>query len=143
MTPVGVARRIGIVCLMLALLCLAPALPLHCLGPAVRVGGFGLLDGALLGTALAMITRTRRPLWIYTWLAVAALTLWLVYEGWPPAGPWEIHPWPGAPDIVYNYLDVLRSVLFILGLPYPFARLGYHAPDPLPPPEPSDSPDDS
>jgi len=99
---------------------------------AAVVGGFSLLDGALCGAALAWATRTRRPLLIYAGVAVAALTVWPVAVGWPLAGASDVHPWRGAPSLVLNYFDALRVVVYLLGIPYPFARLGHHAPD-LPP----------
>ncbi|HZO91479.1 MAG TPA: hypothetical protein VFB38_24365 [Chthonomonadaceae bacterium] len=118
-------RLLGIVCLSAALALWALSFPLHSLWQATRIGGFALLDGVACGTALAMVTRTRRPLFIYGWLGVAALTLWPIWIGWPP-DPLD------APNAVLTYLDLLRLVLYVLGLPYPFARLGYHAPDPRP-----------
>jgi hypothetical protein len=130
MPPESVSRRLGGVCLTLALLSWAVALPLHCPGKAALVGGVALLAGVLLGAALAMVTRTRNPWRIYGWLAVAALTFWPMIVAWPPADPSDIHPWPHAPDIVANYFDILRIALFLVGIPYPFARFGQHAPDP-------------
>jgi hypothetical protein len=53
-------RRLGRACSALALAFWALALPLGCAGRAAVVGGFALLDGALCGTLLAGITRTRR-----------------------------------------------------------------------------------
>jgi hypothetical protein len=130
MPPDRSARRLGILCLSLALLLWALSFPLHCAGRAALVSGFSLLDGAALGAALAMVTRTRRPLAIYGWLAVAALTFWPLLVVWPPGGAFDVHPGPYAPALASNYFDVLRLGLFFLGIPYPFARCGHHAPDP-------------
>lgn len=129
MSSGSAARRLGIVCLSLALLLWALSFPLHCVGRATLVGGFSLLDGAALGAALAMVTRTRRPLAIYGWLAVAALTFWPILAVWPPGGASDVHPGPNAPALASNYFDALRLGLFFLGIPYPFARCGHHAPD--------------
>ena len=77
------------------------------------------------------MTRTRRPLGIYACLAAAVLTFWPLLHSWPPADAWDVHPWPGAPPLVSTYFEALRGCLFLLGIPYPFARLGQHGPDPL------------
>ena len=130
MTPS--TSRLGWACLLLILLLLAVAIPLRCIERAALVGGGALLAGGTLGFAMAMITRTRRPLLIYFWLGIVVLSFWPLYAGWPPGEIWELHPWPNAPDLVYNYFDMLRGGLFLLAFPWVFARLGYHAPDPLP-----------
>jgi len=135
-------RGLGWACALVAVGFLALSLPLHCMGRAAEIGGFSLLDGAALGACLALITRTRRPTAIYLLLAAALLTLWPVCVAWPPGNPEEIHPWRGAPDIVTNYFDALRVCLFLAGIPTPFARLGHHAPDPLPPENPPVPPPD-
>jgi hypothetical protein len=133
------AYRIGAVCLLLSLGVWGLSLPLHCAGRAALVGGWALLDGGLLGLALALVTRARRPLLIYLFLGLAALTFWPIWEGWPlyrgwPVGdPGRIVAWRGAPELVYSYFDLLRSALFLLGMPAPFVRYGQHGPDPLPP----------
>jgi hypothetical protein len=125
-------RKLGLFCLVATALALAASIPLGCVPVALRIGGFSLADGAGLGFALAMVTRTRRPWLIYLGLALGALTFAPLMLEWPPGDAWDIHPWHGAPPIVYNYLDVLRTALYLVGLPWPFARFGYHAPDPLP-----------
>lgn len=129
----GAMRRLGGICLALSLLLWLPSLPLHCAGRAALVGGFSLLNGVLLGTLLAVITRTRRPLLIYACLGGVLLSFWPLFVSWPPAEQSEIYLPHGAPEILLNYFDILRGVLFLLGVPFPFATLGHHAPDPLPP----------
>ena len=129
-------RLLGWGCAFFAAGFLALSLPLRCVGPAAAIGGFSLLDGVVMGACLALITRTRRPIWIYLLLAGACLTLWPIVAAWPPGDPAAIHPWRGAPAIVTNYFDALRVCLFLAGIPYPFARLGHHAPDPIPPENP-------
>ena len=131
--PKASYNRLGMSCLAIITALFALSLPLHCPVRALMVGGVSLLAGGMLGTALAMITRTPRPLLIYFWLGVAALTFVPLYRGWPPGDALDIFPWRGAPDIVYNYFDILRGGVYLLAMPYPFARLGQHAPDPLPP----------
>ncbi len=130
MPPNGFARRLGLICLGLLLACWAVSLPLRCSGKAAFVGGFTFLDGALLGAALAMVTRTHRPLRIYGWLMIVLLAFWPLAVSWPPAGADNLHLWPHAPALLANYFDMLRIASFLLGIPYPFARLGYFAPDP-------------
>ncbi len=126
------AIKIGLVCLTLSLLAIAASLPLGCLLPALTLGSFSLFDGMLLGTALALITRTRLVWLIYLLLALAAFTLWPLFQEWPAGNAWDIHPWQGAPALVYGYLDAERMLLFLLGIPAPFALLGQHGPDRLP-----------
>ena len=128
-----VYRRLGWICLTLIIALGTPSIPLHCTGVALSVGGVSMLAGGMLGAALAMVTRSRRPIHIYFWLAIAALTFFPLYHGWPPGDSFDILPWRGAPEIVYNYFDILRGGAYLLAMPYPFARLGQHAPDPLPP----------
>jgi hypothetical protein len=132
-----VAHRLGAVCLLLALALWSLSIPLHCAGRAALVGCCALLDGGLFGLCLALVTRARRPVLIYLFLGLAALTFWPLWEswplyhGWPIGDPGHIVAWPGAPDLVYSYFDLLRVPLFLLGMPAPFARYGQHGPDPL------------
>jgi hypothetical protein len=123
----------GLLCLLMAAGLAALAVPLRCVARAAEVGGFSLLNGFVFGTALAMATRTRRPLYIYLCVGIAFLTFVPLVYAWPPGGIWDVTLQPGMPDIFANYLDLLRIALFLLGFPYPFARFGYHAPDTLPP----------
>jgi hypothetical protein len=122
----------GLACLAVAMGLIALSLPLRCVERAAAIGVFSLLDGFVLGTVLALATRTRSPLLIYLCLGVAALTLVPLFYSWPPGGVWDVTLRPGMPEIFFNYLDLLRLALFLLGFPYPFARFGQHAPDPLP-----------
>ncbi len=124
-------RQLGLFCLTVVVLALAVAVPLGCVGVALRVGGGSLGEGIALGLALALITRTRRPWLIYLALALSILTFVPLAHEWPPGDAWDVHPWHGAPPIVYGYLDGLRTLLYLLGIPWPFARFGHHAPDPI------------
>lgn len=126
------ARKLGLFTLCAFVAALAAAIPLHCLPTALRVGSGSLLLGTGLGGALAFVTRTRRPLLIYMGLLLAALTFVPLAQNWPPGDAWDIHPWHGAPQLAYSYLDILRTLLYLVGIPWPFARFGHHAPDPLP-----------
>jgi hypothetical protein len=125
-------RRLGWLCGGLALALWMLSLPLGCAGRAALVGGSALLFGAALGTLLALVTRARQPLLIYAALLACLVPLGLLASGWPPASPYEIRLWKGAPDLLTGYFDILRLTLFLLGFPYPFARFGHHAPDSLP-----------
>lgn len=109
-----------------------PSFWLRCPQQATVIGGFSLLDGFMFGSALALITRTRRPVLIYLYLGVVVLTFVPLFQSWPPGGPWDVRLSPGMPEILLNYLDMLRIGLFLLGFPYPFARFGQHGPDPRP-----------
>lgn len=125
-------RRIdlfGVGCLLIASGLFTLSVPLQCAAQAARIGGFSLADGFVFGIALALITRTRCPLFIYLALALAVLTFIPLFRAWPPGGPWDVTLQPGMPEIFVNYLDLLRVALFMLGFPYPFARFGQHAPD--------------
>ncbi len=137
-------RKLGLFCATVVVLALAAAVPLGCFFAALRVGGGSLLAGIGLGLALAFVTRTRRPWPIYLGLALGALTFVPITLEWPPGDAWEVHPWHGAPPLVYGYLDGLRTLLYLLGIPWPFARFGHHAPDPIPeaPPSTGDPEDD-
>ena len=126
------ARRLGAICLTVAALAVAAAIPLGCLPTALSVGGVSLAAGLGLGAAMALATRTRRPWLIYLALALGALTFAPLALEWPPGNGWDVHPWRGAPSLAYGYLDALRTLLYITGIPWPFARFGHHAPDPLP-----------
>ncbi len=121
--------KIGVICLVLSLLCWAASLRLHCPEVAALVGGFSFLDGAFFGIMLALVTRSRRPIWIYVWLGLAALSFYPLFISWPPGNELSIAAWRGAPAIVYNYFDALRPLLFLLGMPFPFIAFGFHAPD--------------
>lgn len=122
-------NRLGGVCLVLMALLLALSAPLRCFPKAAAVAAVSACAGGGLGLALAMITRTRRPFGIYFWLAVAALTFAPIFRAWPPADSFDVEPWRGAPDILFNYFDFLRGGVYLLAMPFPFARLGLHGPD--------------
>ncbi len=130
-----ITRRIGWFCLIAGALLIAPAFWLGGAGPGARVGGFALTQGVALGALLAGITRTRRPLLIYAALLASALVIWPLWQGWPSAdieaGGENAIPAGGQDALarLATYLDALRYGLFFLGIPYPFARLGRHAPD--------------
>ena len=96
----------------------------------MAVGAGSALLGAGLGTALALITRVRRPLAIYFWLTTAAMTMTPLMNGWPTGDVFNLTLWRGAPDILGNYFDFLRGASYLLAMPYPFAKIGLHAPDP-------------
>lgn len=110
----------------------APSLNLGCAALAARVALFTLADGLACGAALAAVTRTRKPIWIYFWLGVSALTFWPLYVNWPEASPYDVHPAAGAPPWVLGYFEILRPVSYLAGAPFPFVALGYHAADPRP-----------
>lgn len=119
-------------CLVLSLLVIAASLPLGCLPIALSIGGFSLLDGIVLGVGLALVTRVRSPWIIYFLLGLCALTVWPLIDEWPPGGALDVHLWPGVPSLAYGYLDAVRLMLFLLGVPAPFALLGHHGPDSVP-----------
>jgi hypothetical protein len=131
-------RKLGLFSLTVVGFALAAAVPLKCVAVALRVGGGSLAVGIGLGLSLALVTRTRRPWSIYLALALGALTFVPLAQEWPPGNSWDVHPWHGAPPLVYGYLDGLRTLLFLVGIPWPFARFGFHAPDPLPIATPSE-----
>ena len=135
-------RRLGWICLTLIVLLGALAIPLHCGAKTALVGSASLLDGALFGLALAAVTRTRRPILIYLFLLTAAGLLLPLWLEWPSASQDDVHLWRGSPALLSNYFDALRYGLFALSLPYPFARFGFHAPDPVAnPAAPASAPD--
>ena len=123
-------NRLGWMSLILIAALSALSIPLHCLGKASAVAIASACAGTGLGLALAMVTRSRNPIAIYIWLAVAALTFIPLFRAWPPADSFDVTPWRGAPEIFYNYFDFLRGGAYLLAIPFPFARLGLHGPDP-------------
>lgn len=120
----------GIVCTALAALGIGAGFIFQCPRPAIALGAFSFLNGAALGTALAFVTRTRRPIAIYAGLVLAVLTLFPLLISWPAAHAPIWLP-PSAAEAADSYLEALRWSLFVLGIPYPFIRLGQHAPDPV------------
>jgi hypothetical protein len=126
-----VARRTGIVCLLLIVAIFALSFPLRCVPRALGMESFTAADGFAFGALLAGITRTCRPGLIYLLMALAALTLWPVFISWPPAEVWEVHLWPGATTLLLYYFDAARFAVFLLAMPYPFVRWGQHGPDPI------------
>ncbi len=119
----------GLFCALMALAAFGAAVPLGALPAVLRIGGFHLLDGIAFGMLLAGVTRTRRPVVIYALLIAATLTFWPFYSGWPAEQSEGVAIPMARQELVHNYIDILRIVLFLLGIPYPFARLGFHAPD--------------
>ena len=82
-----------------------------------------------MGAALAGVTRTRSPAIIYLFLAAAIGAAWPALHAWPAGGPEQMHPWAGAPRLVYAYFDLLRPVDLTLGALAVFALAGRHAAD--------------
>lgn len=105
------------------------SVPLRCPWPALAIAGAAGSAGGLFGAALALVTRTRRPGFIYLWLLVAAVALAPLTTAWPSFDPSVVNLWPGAPPILENYLEIVRYLVFLLAIPYPFAALGHHGPD--------------
>jgi hypothetical protein len=123
----------GIVCLLLAVGLWAVSLWAGNAGASALVGGFSFGNGAVFGGFLAMVTRTRRPVLIYLLFLLALLSLTPLLLGWPPVLASSTSLPASVPGWLKDYPDILRLLLFLLGIPYPFARLGYHAPDPAEP----------
>ncbi len=111
-------------------LLLLPGLALGCTVRALWVGGMGLAAGALFGALLALITRVRRPALIYLLLALAFSVFIPLWRFWPPESPFsEYHD--ALSERAVFYLQAMRYLCFICGIPLPFAGLGWHGPDPL------------
>ena len=125
-------NRLGWACLALITAMLLLSFPLHCFRMAATVAAGSATAGAGLGTAMAMVTRTRRPVAIYAWLAACGLTFLPLLFAWPPGDSFDVTLWRGAPDILSNYFEFMRGGVFLLAMPFPFARFGQHGPDPLP-----------
>ncbi len=128
-------NRIGWICLILAIVLFGVSYALRCSPTAAPVALVCYGSGTSLGFALAMVTRTRRPLAIYLWLATASVTILPLLFAWPPGDELDVSLWRGAPGILSNYFEILRGAVYLLAVPYPFARLGHHGPD-LPPTDP-------
>lgn len=121
--------KLGLISVLIALAVLAVAIPLGALSIALRVGGFYLLDGIVFGLLLAGVTRCRRPLLIYLLLAATAFTFWPFYSGWSIDRTLLSEIPEGRQELIYNGIDILRIIMFLVGIPYAFARFGFHAPD--------------
>ena len=134
--PGSAINRLGWACLGLITILLALSFPLHCFLKAAVIGAGSLGAGAGLGVCLAMVTRTKRPLVIYLWLVAAIVTFFPLFFAWPPGDSFDVTLWRGAPEILSNYLDFVRGGTFLLAFPFPFARLGQHAPDAVTPSDP-------
>lgn len=122
----------GICCCILAVLSVMPAVPIHCLRPAIRIAGVSFLAGGMLGLSMAGITRVRRPTVIYLLIIAATTTAWPLYHGWPSAFTWDVLDYDGPVNRVITYLETLRPVMYLLGVPFPYAYFGQHGPDPIP-----------
>jgi hypothetical protein len=105
---------------------------MKCILPAVRISGAGLTDGVVMGLAMAAITRTRHSTKIYLLLLIATATMWPLYSGWPSAFSWDILEYTGPIGRVINYLEALRPLMYLLGVPFPYANYGQHEADPIP-----------
>lgn len=128
------ARTTGMWCFGLAALVLAPSALLHCIWPALRIGTPSLVSGALLGLAMAGVTRTTKPTAIYLLVIAGALTAVPMYNGWPAIQPTDMPDsvgYDGPVGRVFTYLDTLRPVMYLLGVLFPYACFGQHAPDPI------------
>jgi len=125
-------RITGVCCCLLAGLLLLPAIPMHCIRPALGIAGVAFVAGVLLGIAMAAITRSRRPTTIYLLLVAAAITAMPLYQDWPSAFAWNMLAYRGPVNRVFNYLEALRPLMYLLGMPFPYAWLGQHGPDSAP-----------
>jgi hypothetical protein len=118
----------GIFCGAGLLVCMAPSAVMHCVGSAAKIATVSILAGSLLGLSLALITRTRKPTLIYVLIMCGAATFWPLYSSWPVAG-WDLFNFDGPIESIYHYLQMLRSVVYILAIPFPYAYFGQHAAD--------------
>jgi len=84
---VSAVNRLGWTCVALIAIMIVLAIPLRCLPRAVCVAAGSSCGGAALGLSLAMVTRTRRPLAIYAWLAAAGLSFYPLFAGCGMAHP--------------------------------------------------------
>src|SRR5580658_6866912 len=98
-------RVTGVVCTGLAVLCVLPAVQFHCIWPAIRIGSPSYLGGAMLGLAMASITRTRRPALIYLLILAGAATAWPIYHPWPQITLADVVNYDGPMSRVITYLE--------------------------------------
>ena len=125
-------RATGIVCTVITALCLVPAVQFHSLWPALRIGLPSLLAGCLLGLCMASITRTRRPTLIYLLIAAGVVTAWPIYHPWPAITLQDVIEYDGPMSRVITYLEALRPMLYLSGMPFLYAWCGQHSSDPTP-----------
>ncbi len=82
---------------------------------------------------MAAITRTKNPTVIYILLAMCVSMLWLYIE-LPSPALYYFHTIPFEKQMsAYSYLEILRPVLYIVAIIFPYAAIGQHAADPLAP----------
>ena len=111
------------------------SIPIQGAALAATVGTISALAGAGFGLSLAGVTRTRSTGWIYFFLALAFLSLSVPLSNYPPASEHDLVLPAHAPDLLANYFDFWRWIAFFCAIPFPFARFGHHAPDPVSPSE--------
>jgi len=122
-------KGVGIGCILLVIASLVPAFTLHCVQGALRVGTPSLFAGILLGSLMAAITRLRRPTYIYLGVVGCVLTLWPLYHAWPGIRLEDVIETSGPMSRAIMYLEAVRPIVFILGIPFPYSWLGQHRAD--------------
>ena len=125
-------RKTGIICLWGECLLVCGGAVLGCLPQSLQVGSVPLLLGLILGVALAGATRTRNTLLIYLGLGVALMAGVVFAMPLPTDLVAPVLLRRGMPSLLKFYPEFVRVCAFLLAIPYPFARFGYHAPDRLP-----------
>jgi hypothetical protein len=116
-------KVLGVVSYGLIVALIASSFEFRCVHAAVEIGVASAVDGTALGVALAFVTWSRRPIFIYVWLAAAIMTFVPQVYGWPEADA-------DLSERADLYLTALRLAVFLLAFPFPFARIGRHGPDP-------------
>ncbi len=125
-------RATGIGCFTLAVVVMAPSVLMHCFRPAIQIAGINVAAGGLLGLCMAGITRSRKPTVIYLLLLAAMATAWPMYSDWPSAFSWDVLDYGGPVNRAITYLEALRPLMYLIGVPFLYACFGQHGPDPIP-----------
>ena len=124
-----VVVKLGVVCLILVICLLIPSWYFSCEAEAFRVGCVSLGGGIVFGGLMALITRTRNPHVIYLALLGAGLSFWPLIVGWPAVRTYSILTTSHNPESALSYLEAVRALIFIFGIPTPFAYFGQHTSD--------------
>ena len=122
-------RRLGWYCFIGGLLLFLGAVALQCVPQCLKTASLPLLLGAVLGFALALVTRSQNAFVIYFGLGLTLLAGTLFMLPLPTDIYTKLTLWKNAPPLLRSYPEIVRAMAFLLAIPYPFARFGYHAPD--------------
>ncbi len=116
-------------CILVVAAVLAPSVLFHCVSGALRVAIPAMLSGCLLGACMALITRIRRPAVIYASLLIGIATAWPLIHPWPAIRLEDVVSAEGSIQRAIMYLETIRPLAFLAGVPIFYIGLGQHSAD--------------